>query len=129
MLQPTDTACYKQPKAKIGRSRVRPWVWMAFSNSARSDGLKLCHWRRKADEGKEYPFAQFGKSRHDVVYSEEEFNVWFYLFCTPRVFSFNPIKSKVKVVLKVKKRTQGRILLIRKFRPPQTSYISLCIYN
>ena len=75
MLQPTDTTCYKQPKAKIGRSRVRPWAWMEFSNPARSDGLKLCHWRRKADEGKEYPFAQFGKSRHDVVYTEEEFNV------------------------------------------------------
>jgi len=76
MLQPTDTTCYKQPKAKIGRSRVRPWAWMAFTNPARSDGLKLCHWRRKADEGKEYPFAQFGKMKHDVIYSDEEYEMY-----------------------------------------------------
>ena len=33
---PTDTSQgYKQMKAKIGRSRVRPWKWMPFTNPAR----------------------------------------------------------------------------------------------
>lgn len=61
-LAPTDTGSgYKQPKAKIGRSKVRQWKWMEFSNSARNDDLVLYHWRRKVEEGKEYPFAEFGK--------------------------------------------------------------------
>ena len=33
---PTDTSQgYKQMKAKIGRSKVRPWKWMPFTNPAR----------------------------------------------------------------------------------------------
>jgi len=76
-LAPTDTGVgYRQPKAKIGRSRVRQWVWMSFTNPARSDNLVLHHWRRKVDEGKEYPFAKFGKARHDVTYTDEEYNVY-----------------------------------------------------
>lgn len=76
-LAPTDTgAGYKQPKAKIGRSRVRPWKWMAFENPARNDDLLLYHWRRKADEGKEYPFAKFGKAKFDVTYTDEEYNLY-----------------------------------------------------
>ena len=75
MLQPTDTTCYKQPKAKIGRSRVRPWALLGFTNPSRSDNLKLFHWRRQADEGKEYPFAQFGKAKHGISYTEEEYDV------------------------------------------------------
>lgn len=76
VLTPTDTGCYKQPKAKIGRSRVRPWARMPFTNSARSDDLKLYHWRRKADEGKDYPFAEFGKAKHDLSYSDEEYELY-----------------------------------------------------
>ena len=34
---------------------------MPFINPARTDGAKLYHWRRAADEGKEYPFARFNK--------------------------------------------------------------------
>ena len=35
-IMPTDThQGYKQMKAKIGRSRVRPWKWMPFTNPAR----------------------------------------------------------------------------------------------
>lgn len=73
-LAPTDTGIgYRQPKAKIGRSRVRSWKWMDFTNPARSDGLVLYHWRRKLDEGKEYPFAKFGKAKHDITYTVEEY--------------------------------------------------------
>ena len=33
---PTDTSQgYKQMRAKIGRSKVRPWKWMPFTNPAR----------------------------------------------------------------------------------------------
>ena len=49
---------YKQLKAKLGMRKVRPWKWMPFTNPARKDGLVLFHWRRAADEGKEYPFAK-----------------------------------------------------------------------
>lgn len=36
---PTDTnQGYKQMKAKIGSSKVRPWKWMPFTNPAR----KVC---------------------------------------------------------------------------------------
>ena len=35
-IMPTDTnQGYKQMKAKIGSSRVRPWKWMPFTNPAR----------------------------------------------------------------------------------------------
>lgn len=41
--------------------KVRPWKWMPFTNPARKDNTVFYHWRRVADEGKEYPFAQFNK--------------------------------------------------------------------
>ena len=34
---------------------------MPFVNPARKDGAIFHHWRRAADEGKEYPFAKFNK--------------------------------------------------------------------
>ena len=52
---------YKQMKAKLGMRKVRPWKWMPFSNPARRDGLILYHWRRLADEGKDYAFSKFNK--------------------------------------------------------------------
>lgn len=55
-------------KAKLGRRHVRPWKWVPFINPARTDGAKLYHWRRAADEGKEYPFARFNKV-HDFEVS------------------------------------------------------------
>ena len=68
-LCPSDTSHgYKQPKAKIGRSIVRHWKRMPFTNPARSDGLVLLHWRRAAEEGKEYPFAQFNKVLNFTFY-------------------------------------------------------------
>ena len=39
------------------------------------DGLRLQHWRRAADEGKEYPFAQFSKSVEMPPFSDEEYAV------------------------------------------------------
>ena len=39
------------------------------------DGLVLNHWRRVADEGKEYPFAKFNKSADIPTYTEEDYSV------------------------------------------------------
>ncbi|XP_012553597.1 DNA methyltransferase 1-associated protein 1 isoform X1 [Hydra vulgaris] len=76
-LAPTDTGfSYKQPKAKIGRSVVRQWRWTSFLNPARSDNLMLYHWRRKQEDGKEYPFAKFGKLNNQVSYSDEEYELY-----------------------------------------------------
>ncbi|CAB4066156.1 DMAP1 [Lepeophtheirus salmonis] len=67
-LIPTDTLNggpdigYKRLKAKLGLRKVRPWIWMKFVNPARNDGLILRHWRRAADEGKDYPFSRFNKA-------------------------------------------------------------------
>ena len=46
---------------------------MPFSNPARRDGLVLHHWRRSADEGKEYPFARFNKPVEVPSYNEMEY--------------------------------------------------------
>ncbi|XP_052236225.1 DNA methyltransferase 1-associated protein 1-like isoform X2 [Dreissena polymorpha] len=73
-LIPTDTnQGYKQMKAKIGSSKVRPWKWMPFTNPARKDGAIFHHWRRVADEGKDYPFARFNKQPEVPVYSDLEY--------------------------------------------------------
>jgi len=39
------------------------------------DKLTLYHWRRAADEGKEYPFVQFNKSVDVPTYTKEEYTV------------------------------------------------------
>nr|VZI26930.1 unnamed protein product [Spirometra erinaceieuropaei] len=67
-LVPADEApVYKQPKVVIGASRVRRWQWVAFTNSARSDGLVLHHWRRAGDVESEedYYFARFNKLHYN----------------------------------------------------------------
>ncbi|KAL5487368.1 hypothetical protein EMCRGX_G019960 [Ephydatia muelleri] len=74
-LIPTDTGCgYRQPKARLGRKQVRSWKWIPFTNPARQDGLTLQHWRRTADEGKDYAFAQFNKSVDVPSYTDEEYS-------------------------------------------------------
>ncbi|XP_013790926.1 DNA methyltransferase 1-associated protein 1-like [Limulus polyphemus] len=73
-LLPSDTGQgYKQVKAKLGLKKVRPWRWLSFSNSARKDGALFCHWRRVADEGKDYPFAKFNKTVQVPSYSDAEY--------------------------------------------------------
>lgn len=63
---------YKHEKAKLGMRKVRPWKWMAFTNPARKDNSVFYHWRRLADESKEYPFAQFNRVRKFFAYSEHQ---------------------------------------------------------
>ncbi|RZF36479.1 hypothetical protein LSTR_LSTR011266 [Laodelphax striatellus] len=70
----TDTGSgYKQMKAKLGMRKVRPWKWMPFTNPARKDGAIFHHWRRLADEGKEYPFAKFNKQVPIPNYTDSEY--------------------------------------------------------
>uniref|UniRef100_A0A0B6ZHQ5 DNA methyltransferase 1-associated protein 1 n=1 Tax=Arion vulgaris TaxID=1028688 RepID=A0A0B6ZHQ5_9EUPU len=64
---------YKQMKARIGSSRVRPWKWMPFTNPARKDGAIFYHWGRVADEGKDYPFARFNKTVDVPTFSDLEY--------------------------------------------------------
>ncbi|KAK2555059.1 DNA methyltransferase 1-associated protein 1 [Acropora cervicornis] len=76
-LTSTDSSCgYKQMKAKLGRRHVRSWKWVPFTNPARTDGAMLCHWRRAADEAKEYPFARFNKTVDVPSYSDEEYELY-----------------------------------------------------
>ncbi|CAH0395496.1 unnamed protein product [Bemisia tabaci] len=73
-LLPTDTGQgYKQTKAKLGMRKVRPWEWTPFTNPARTDGAVFHHWRRVADEGKEYPFAKFNKKVPIPTYTDAEY--------------------------------------------------------
>uniref|UniRef100_A0AAY4BD75 DNA methyltransferase 1-associated protein 1 n=1 Tax=Denticeps clupeoides TaxID=299321 RepID=A0AAY4BD75_9TELE len=73
-LLPSDTTQgYRTVKAKLGCKRVRPWKWMPFTNPARKDGAIFHHWRRAAEEGKDYPFARFNKTVQVPVYSEQEY--------------------------------------------------------
>ena len=61
-------------KAKLGMRKVRPWKWMSFTNPARTDGLQLQHWRRAADEGKDYPFARFNKRVETPAFTDMEYD-------------------------------------------------------
>lgn len=73
-ILPTDAVQgYKQMKAKLGMRKVRSWKWMPFKNPARKDGAVLNHWRRIADEGKEYPFARFNKTIQLPSYTDTEY--------------------------------------------------------
>lgn len=52
---------YKQNRINFAQRKVRSWKWMSF-NPGRKDSFTLNHWRRVQDEGKPYPFAEFGKT-------------------------------------------------------------------
>uniref|UniRef100_A0A6I8NXN7 DNA methyltransferase 1-associated protein 1 n=2 Tax=Ornithorhynchus anatinus TaxID=9258 RepID=A0A6I8NXN7_ORNAN len=76
-LLPSDTTQgYRTVKAKLGSKKVRPWKWMPFTNPARKDGAMFYHWRRVAEEGKDYPFARFNKAVQVPVYSEQEYQLY-----------------------------------------------------
>ncbi|RXN01358.1 hypothetical protein EOD39_7043 [Acipenser ruthenus] len=76
-LLPSDTTQgYRTVKAKLGCKKVRPWKWMPFTNPARRDGAIFYHWRRMAEEGKDYPFARFNKTVQVPVYSEQEYQMY-----------------------------------------------------
>ncbi|KAG7283594.1 hypothetical protein CRUP_020367 [Coryphaenoides rupestris] len=76
-LLPSDTTQgYRTVKAKLGCKKVRPWKWIPFTNPARKDGAIFHHWRRTAEEGKDYPFARFNKTVQVPVYSEQEYQLY-----------------------------------------------------
>lgn len=103
-LLPSDTTQgYRTVKAKLGCKKVRPWKWMPFTNPARRDGAIFHHWRRVAEEGKDYPFARFNKvDMHFSLHVSFEkwgylsFLQWLSIFFTPHVFGdcFQPAISR-----------------------------------
>jgi DNA methyltransferase 1-associated protein 1 len=72
-LFPTDTGKGYKQKAKLGMQHARSWKWMPFTNPARTDGAVFHHWRRSADEGKEYQFAKFNKQVPIPSYNDAEY--------------------------------------------------------
>jgi len=64
----------EEMKAKKAE-KATPWVWTAFSNSARADGLALRHWQRKANVDNDYAFARFNRKVAIVRYSIEEYTL------------------------------------------------------
>ncbi|CAH1101449.1 unnamed protein product [Psylliodes chrysocephalus] len=75
-LFPSDTIGnngYKQTKIKLGMRKPRKWMWMSFTNPARSDNATFYHWRRPSDEPKEYPFAKFNKKVDIPKYTDTEY--------------------------------------------------------
>lgn len=63
---------YKQNKVKLGQRKVRLWKWVKF-NPGRKDGFFLYHWRRVAEEAKEYPFNKFNKDIPIPQYTFQEY--------------------------------------------------------
>lgn len=63
---------YKQKKVKLGQRKVRSWKWVRF-NPGRTDSFYLYHWRRAAEEHKEYPFAKFNKKIPIPQYTFQEY--------------------------------------------------------
>ena len=69
-------------KAKLGRKNARAWKWTPFTNPARTDGAVFYHWRRSADEGKDYPFAKFNKvSTRQCAYLVADIKCTVYYYC------------------------------------------------
>ena len=61
-LMPTDTYHgYTQMRMKAGLAKVTPWLWAAFSNTARKDGALFYHWVKSTDKEAEYPFAKLNR--------------------------------------------------------------------
>lgn len=81
-LLPSDTTQgYRTVKAKLGSKKVRPWKWMPFTNPARKDGAMFYHWRRAAEEGKDYPFARFNKVSGSTFEQKHMNSSWKIPFC------------------------------------------------
>ncbi|CAE6511075.1 unnamed protein product [Rhizoctonia solani] len=88
---PTLVQTHAAPKLKqkptFGRKHVEQpkeeekpavkWEWREFSNSARTDGLKLKHWTKLAPEGADstaYPFEKYNVTPTVYTYSTDEYN-------------------------------------------------------
>jgi len=60
---------------RLDKKPSEKWVWAPFTNSARSDGLFLYHWRKANDKEEDYAFSKFNKQIELVEFSEEEYNL------------------------------------------------------
>lgn len=103
-LLPSDTTQgYRTVKAKLGSKKVRPWKWMPFTNPARKDGAMFYHWRRAAEEGKDYPFARFNKvsgstSKQQPINSSRELSFVSLLNAQTGSWFFQHVKAEFGLV-------------------------------
>ncbi|KAI0690396.1 hypothetical protein BC835DRAFT_1364881 [Cytidiella melzeri] len=66
----------KQKPNLGGGGRVK-WEWRSFSNSARSDSMRLSHWAKaNSDPDAQYKFAVYNVQPNSYTYSQEEYTRW-----------------------------------------------------
>lgn len=58
---------------RASTTATEKWVWAPFSNSARSDGLLLQHWRKERDPESDYAFAALKQKVDIIEFSPEEY--------------------------------------------------------
>lgn len=68
---PVVPAFKERPNAD--RTAVQKWGWLEFSNSGRSDGLKLKHWTKVDAQDPDYPFAKYSRRPEVLSYTEAEY--------------------------------------------------------
>lgn len=66
------------PTVPLSSQRAKPrvrtaWEMAPFANPARSDGLKLHHWKR-VGASDDYPFVRFNRDARIVTYSDDEYS-------------------------------------------------------
>ena len=53
--------------------RLIGWEWRPFENAARTDALRLRHWKKNNDKNTTYTFARFNKTARILSYSDSEY--------------------------------------------------------
>ena len=53
--------------------RLIGWEWRPFENAARTDALRLRHWKKNNDKNTTYTFARFNKTVRILSYSDSEY--------------------------------------------------------
>lgn len=75
-VEELETAKNDEGKVKVVPKLDRPvdkWIWQPFTNSARMDNMRLCHWMKEKEKDEVYPFARFNKKSKVLTYTDEEY--------------------------------------------------------
>ncbi|KIY74187.1 hypothetical protein CYLTODRAFT_385709 [Cylindrobasidium torrendii FP15055 ss-10] len=68
---PSMVAQLRKPRQK--EDGVTKWEWKKFSNSARKDSLRLCHWAKSNENSNAYQFSKYNKHPPEYSYNDEEY--------------------------------------------------------